>query len=104
MQHRVAHYACSRLLISVFTLLLFIPEDGIRDAFCTLSICLADEVGVHILGSGNLGVAKAFGVTDRVGAGVVEDGCHGVAEFVGVDMRQIMAPLEFSEEAAQRIR
>jgi hypothetical protein len=91
-------------LVSVFTLLLFIPEDGIRDAFCTLSICLADEVGVHILGGGNLGVAKAFGDTDRVSAGVVEDGCHGMTEFMSVDMRQIMAPLKLSEEAAQRIR
>ena len=44
-------------------------------------------MGVHILGGGNLCVAKAFGDTDRVGAGVVEDGCHGMAEFVGVDMR-----------------
>lgn len=104
MQHRVAHYACSRLLISVFTLLLFIPEDGIRDAFRALGIGLADEVGVHILSSGNLSVSQPLGDTDGVSAGVVEDGCHGMAEFMGVDMGQIMAPLELSEETTQRIR
>ena len=83
---------------------MIITKNCIRDTFCTLRICLADEMGVHILGGGDLGVAKAFGDADRVSARIVQNGCHGVAEFVGVDMRQIMAPLKLSEEATQRIR
>ena len=90
--------------IPLCLIFLFVPENCIRDAFRALGISLADEVGVHILGGGDLGVAKAFGDTDRIGARIVQNGCHGVAEFVGVDMRQIMAPLKLSEEAAQRIR
>ena len=83
-------------MISVFTLLLFIPEDGIRDAFRALGIGLADEVGVHILGGGDLGVAKAFGDTDRVGAGVVEDGCH-FGSYCNIPQSVLMAGAGYAQ-------
>ena len=41
-------------------------------------------------------MAKTLGDTDRVSAGVVEDGCHAMAELMSVDMGQLMAPLKFS--------
>ena len=81
-----------------------VPENRSSNSFRALRICLADQVGVHILGSRNLGMAKTLGDTDRVSAGVVKDGCHRMTELMGVDVRKIMAPFKLSEEATQSVR